>query len=117
MNERLAPAAETALFRIIQEAIHNITKHAAAHNVKIQLEVKTGRITAIVEDDGKGFDVDAVFRSKTEAQSLGLLGIQERANLLGGTFDIKSRPGQGTRLIVEIPVASSISESSLAKIK
>jgi signal transduction histidine kinase len=117
LNERLAPAAETALFRIIQEAIHNITKHAEARHVKIRLEARADRITAIVEDDGKGFDMDAVFKSRIERQSLGLLGIQERANLLGGTFDIKSRPGQGTRLIVEIPVASLLGESSLAKIK
>jgi signal transduction histidine kinase len=117
LNERLAPAAETALFRIIQEAIHNITKHAEARHVKIQLEARADRITTIVEDDGKGFDMDAVFKSRIERQSLGLLGIQERANLLGGTFDIKSRPGQGTRLIVEIPVASLLGESSLAKKK
>lgn len=117
LNERLAPAVETALFRIIQEAIHNITKHAEARHVKIQLEARADRITAIVEDDGKGFDMDAVFKSRIERQSLGLLGIQERANLLGGTFDIKSRPGQGTRLIVEIPVTGLLSEPSLAKIK
>ena len=115
MSGRLAPAVETALFRIIQEAIHNITKYAEARNVRIQLEVKAGRITAIVEDDGKGFDVDAVFRSKTEVQSLGLLGIQERATLLGGTFNIKSQVGQGTCLIVEIPIASSLGETDLVK--
>ncbi len=115
LNKRLAPTVETALFRIIQEAIHNITKHAEAHNVSIQLEVKDGKITTIVEDDGKGFDVDAAFKSRIGVQTLGLLGIQERAMLLGGTFIIKSQIGQGTRLIVEIPTASSPGESNLVK--
>ncbi len=115
LNERLAPALETTLFRIIQEATHNIVKHAEAHHVRIKLEVKGGKIIAIIEDDGKGFDVDAVFKSGTGAQSLGLLGIQERATLLGGTFTIKSRVGRGTRLTVEIPLADSHGESSLVK--
>ena len=68
------------------------------------MEVKSGKITAIVEDDGHGFDVKAVFKSRIGTQSLGLLGIEERAALLGGTFKIKSRVGQGTRLVVEIPI-------------
>ncbi len=117
LKERLAPGVETVLFRIIQEAIHNIARHAEAHNVRIQLEVKGGKITAIIHDDGKGFDVDAIFRSKRGGQSLGLRGIQERATLLGGTFNIESWLGQGTRLIVEIPVASSLRESSQVKIR
>jgi signal transduction histidine kinase len=103
LRTRLAPPIEIALFRIIQEAIHNIIKYAVAHNVKIQLEAKDGKITAIVEDDGKGFDVEAVLKNKMERQSLGLLGIEERAGLLGGTFSIESQGGKGTRLTVQIP--------------
>ncbi|MBI4303589.1 MAG: GAF domain-containing protein [Chloroflexi bacterium] len=104
MSKRLTPAVETALFRIIQEAIHNITKYAEAHNVRILLEVKGNRVTAVVEDDGKGFDVETTFSTKVGTSSLGLLGIQERATLLGGSFSIKSQAGQGTRLVVEIPL-------------
>ena len=115
LSGRLAPAVETALFRIIQEALHNITKHAEAHNVKIQLGVRAGKITAIVEDDGKGFDVESIFGSRIEGRSLGLLGIQERASLLGGTFNIESQVGHGTRLIVEIPIADSLEDSNLVK--
>ncbi len=115
LKKRLAPAVETALFRIIQEATHNIVRHAEAHNVRIQLEVKDGKIIAIVEDDGKGFDVDAVFKSGIGAQSLGLLGIQERAMLSGGTFTIKSQVRQGTRLTVEIPIADSRGDLNLVK--
>ncbi len=107
LNKRLTPAVETTLFRIIQEAINNIAKHAEAHHVRIQLEVKSGKITANIEDDGKGFDVDAFFKSRNGVQSLGLLGIQERTKLLDGSFTLKSQVGQGTHLTVEIPLASS----------
>ncbi|MBI2979429.1 MAG: GAF domain-containing protein [Chloroflexi bacterium] len=119
LNERLAPLVETALFRMIQEATNNIAKHAEAHNVRIQVEVKDNKVTVIIEDDGRGFDVAAAFRSRGvgRAQPLGLLGIQERATLLGGTFNIKSQVGRGTQLTVEIPIASSIGESSLVETK
>jgi signal transduction histidine kinase len=112
LRHRLSPAVETALFRIMQEAIHNIAKHAEANNVRINLSASNGTITAIVEDDGQGFDVDTVFKSKIGVHSLGLLGIQERTTLLGGSFAIKSKAGQGTRLKVEIPVATSSFESA-----
>jgi signal transduction histidine kinase len=111
LSQRLAPAVETALFRIIQEAINNIVKHAEARNVRIQLSANGGKITVIVEDDGRGFDVDAVLKSRVGTQSLGLLGIQERTVLLGGTFTIKSEVGQGTQLKVEVPVTSLPLES------
>ena len=117
LSDRLTPVVETALFRIIQEAIHNIAKHAEASNVRIHLSVSENRITAIVEDDGRGFDVDAVFKSRIGTQSLGLLGIQERIALLSGTFTIKSKIGQGTHLKVEIPVASSSFESPSQSIR
>ncbi|MCL4535332.1 MAG: histidine kinase, partial [Bacteroidetes bacterium] len=105
---RLDPSVETALFRIVQEAIHNTTRHAGARRVHIRLEAGSGRITTVVEDDGSGFDVDDVLRPGSRPQSLGLLGIRERVTLLGGTFDIKSQPGRGTRLTVEVPFDSSL---------
>ncbi len=107
LKRRLAPAAETALFRILQEAIHNVGKHAQAHKVKINIEARNGSIIAMVEDDGKGFDLEAVSRQKMGSQSLGLMGIKERAALLGGTLSIESVIGRGTRLVVEIPVSES----------
>ncbi|MBI4283725.1 MAG: GAF domain-containing protein [Chloroflexi bacterium] len=115
LKGRLEPTVETVLFRIIQEAVHNIAKHAEAHHVRIQLEAKDGKITATIQDDGKGFNVEDIFRSKIGVQSLGLLGIQERATLLGGTFNIKSWLGEGTCLTVEIPLSSSPEESSQVK--
>ncbi|MFQ5996325.1 MAG: GAF domain-containing protein [Dehalococcoidales bacterium] len=113
LNNRLSPEVETALFRIIQEAIHNIEKHAEASNVSIHLSIDRDEITAIVEDDGRGFDVDAVFKSRIRTQSLGLLGIQERTALLGGTFSIKSKIGQGSHLEVKIPLTNSPPEGSV----
>lgn len=112
-GERLNPVVETSVFRIVQEAINNIIKHAGANNVRIQLTSSEGKVTACVEDDGKGFDVAAVLRSHTGKDSLGLVGIQERTMLLGGTFNIKSLPGKRTSLRVEIPTTTVPREVSL----
>ncbi len=106
---RLPAAVETALFRIIQEAIHNIAKHAGATQVRMQLSLSDGNITATVEDNGRGFDVNAALRTDTGRQPMGLLGIRERTALLGGSFTISSETGKGTRLKVEIPAGLSAS--------
>ncbi len=108
LSGRLAPTVEIALFRIVQEALHNIAKHAEAHHIRIHLEAEAAKVTAVVEDDGKGFDVDAILKSRKSGRSFGLLGIQERAALLGGHVTIESKPGQGTRLVVEIPSGDSL---------
>lgn len=108
LDRRLSPETETVLFRIIQEAIHNIVRHAEAKNVKIKLEVKTDKITAEVCDDGKGFNIESLSQAKDGTQRLGLLGIQERVSLLGGTFNIESSPEKGTRIQVEIPITSPV---------
>ncbi|MBI2832222.1 MAG: GAF domain-containing protein [Chloroflexi bacterium] len=112
-RRRLAPAVETALFRIVQEAIHNTTKYAEAHCVRIHLEVRDDKIIALVEDDGKGFDVATALKSGSKTRPLGLLGIQERATLLGGTVNIESAIGRGTRITVEIPITESIEDAGL----
>ncbi|MDZ4246484.1 MAG: GAF domain-containing sensor histidine kinase, partial [Dehalococcoidia bacterium] len=116
LNSRLATALETALFRIIQEAIHNIGKYAEARNVTITIEAGSETITATVRDDGKGFDVDEVFKTRINSKSLGLLGIQERVSLLSGTFEIKSVIGEGTTIVIEIPVVESLLTPGPAKI-
>ena len=107
-GETFSPEAKIALYRIIQEAVNNIIKYAEASTVTISLEARDGKITTIIDDDGRGFDVDRVYSSRIGAQSLGLLGIQERATLLGGTFRIRSEEGGGTRLTVEIPALPSL---------
>ena len=112
INMRLTTAVETSLFRIIQEAINNIIKHSGASLVRIQVTGHDGKITAVVEDNGQGFDVESVVRSRIGTESLGLLGIRERTMLLGGTFTIKSWPGARTYLKVEIPVTGAPEEAA-----
>lgn len=99
-GERLPPAVETALYRIIQESLTNVARHAEAKTASILLERHNGRVRAIIEDDGIGFDPERV----AEEGRLGLYGMRERAELLNGTLTIESEPGQGTAVYVEVPV-------------
>ena len=89
----------TAVFRIVQESLANVAKHADATDVNVSVQRRRGEIVLTVQDDGRGFDA-AAQRSVT---SLGLLGLQERAQLLKGTVEISSAPGEGTRIGVRIP--------------
>lgn len=101
---RLDQQVETALYRIAQEALTNAVKHAAATNISVLLGRHDGRATLIVEDNGKGFDLDAVRHSGGSKRSLGILGMEERAALVGGAITIESSPGRGTTVFVEVPV-------------
>ncbi len=98
---RLAPAVETVLFRMMQEAINNIARHAAARNVTITLETDEEGCHARVEDDGQGF-VPGAARS-TDEGGWGLVGMRERANLIHGRVRIESAPGAGTRVLIDVP--------------
>jgi signal transduction histidine kinase len=99
---RLAPALETALYRIMQEGLTNIAKHAAATHVHLQVWHEDGRVHSLLRDDGVGFAVAQVM-DRPGLRGLGLLGIQERLEALGGTLQITSAPGQGTTLQVTLP--------------
>lgn len=99
VRRRFAPQIETALFRIAQEAVNNVVKHAHARRLAIHLQFESTSVAATVEDDGVGFVVADALR----AGAVGLLGMRERAELLGGRLQIKSRIGEGTRVQVEIP--------------
>ncbi|MEE9399145.1 MAG: GAF domain-containing protein, partial [Dehalococcoidales bacterium] len=101
---KLPSNIETVLFRIIQEALTNVVKHAEASQVTVRLQLSNSTATVQVEDNGKGFDVKAALSGEGGQQSLGLHGMLERATLLGGTFNIRSEPGQGTCLSVEVPL-------------
>ncbi|MBI2874601.1 MAG: sensor histidine kinase [Firmicutes bacterium] len=104
---RLSSETETALFRIVQEALTNVLKHADAKKVTIELFYDTD-ILLVIHDDGKGFDVQAQL-SCSERKGLGLLGIQERVTMLQGTFEIYSEPENGgTRIKVSIPLGENI---------
>ena len=96
---RLPAEVETALYRIVQEALANIVKHAEATRVSILLTRKESSVAAVVEDDGKGFD-----KSETGDDVLGLVGMRERVGLVGGRLVIESAKGSGTTIAAEVPV-------------
>jgi signal transduction histidine kinase len=95
-NEQLDPTLSTAFFRILQEALTNITRHAEAQRVEILLERDDGTLHLRVEDDGRGITADVL----TSGKSLGLLGIRERARRIGGEASIGGGPGSGTTIEV-----------------
>ena len=103
-ERRMPTNLETAIFRIIQEAVTNIVRHAGAESASISIDFEETSIAVHIEDDGKGFDLDEAMRTTREGRGLGLLSMKERAALLGGGLNIKSRPGQGTQIDLEIPV-------------
>jgi signal transduction histidine kinase len=117
--------AALAIYRIVQEALTNVVKHAQASKVSLILTMsaefgnwrpgslsahrprRPGFLLAIVEDDGLGFDVEEAFQKSSSKGRLGLLGMIERAELLGGTLNIESAPGRGTTIFVRIPAAQA----------
>ena len=103
-EQRLPPAIETALYRIIQEALTNVARHASAANVSVLLRHTPGSVLAMVEDDGQGFDATLREHPEPSDRHLGLFGMQERAVLLGGTLTVESAPGRGTTIVVRVPV-------------
>lgn len=98
-RERLPAMIETCVYRIVQEALTNVTKHAQATHVAIRIEREARMIRCIIRDDGVGFDVASVLARRGQ-RALGLIGMQERVNALGGTLQITSAPGQGTELLI-----------------
>ena len=97
-SERLPGDTETALYRIVQESLTNVVKHARARRVSISLTRKGGFVTAVIEDDGIGFDA-----ANTRDDAFGLSGMRERVALLDGGFEVESSPGAGTTVAVEVP--------------
>jgi signal transduction histidine kinase len=103
-GHRLPPTVETALYRIGQESLTNVARHAGARSASLILERREGVVTLILEDDGRGFDVASRLAGTGDSRSLGIFGMRERATLLGGTLTIESTPGAGTTIFVEIPL-------------
>lgn len=112
---RLSPEVEITLYRVVQEAINNIARHAAAHNVEIRLDLADNVATVSVRDDGIGFDLTELsaaikdFERKDAlppdtARGLGIIGMQERVELLGGELDIVAAPGHGTQIHIRVPL-------------
>lgn len=92
---------EIALFRMVQEAITNIRKHAGANRVLVKMEDNGRSLTLVVKDDGSGFDVG---KAAHQSESYGIIGMKERVDLLGGEVVIDSSPGQGTQVIITVPL-------------
>ena len=103
LDERLALDTEQALYRIGQEALHNVVKHANAESARLVLKRNGTEVELAVEDDGAGFDPSGVSGTK-----LGLIAMRQRAERLGGRMDVHSREGRGTRLTVTLPIEGSL---------
>lgn len=106
-KKRLSPEVETAFYRVVQEALNNVTRHAQAHRVGVRVWREGSCVHCAVADDGIGFDQKATL-AKTGAKGLGIIGIQERVGTLHGTLDIRSAPGAGTALHISIPCGSPV---------
>jgi len=98
-GERLLPEVESAVFRIVQEALANTIRHAQATRVGVLVERRDGHLLALVEDDGVGFDLEQAAASGR----LGLAGMRERAEMLGGSLTVETAPGAGTTVVLEVP--------------
>jgi two-component system sensor histidine kinase DegS len=108
-ERRLPPPTEVTLFRIAQEALNNTLKHANAHLGVMRLEFLPGRVNLLIADDGQGFDFSKAINA-TEKDTFGLLGMRERVELLEGKIGIKTSPGKGTQIIVQIPLEAGLKE-------
>ena len=100
LDDRLPPELETTLYRVVQEALSNVVKHAGAERVSIVLAQRGSGVAATIDDDGQGFD-----ESLIRPDALGLTGMRERLALVGGTLEIESAPGSGTTVAARVPVS------------
>ncbi len=107
LHHRLSPEVETALYRVCQEALANIFRHAQACSATITLWEAEEKVHLSIEDDGQGFRVAEALSAQRKKGGLGLTGMRERVHLVGGTLTIFSSPGQGTRIEVSLPSASA----------
>ncbi len=101
---RLPVALETSCFRLVQEALTNIARHAQARQVQIELAARDHSLFLMVRDNGKGFDARAALRRAAQGHSQGLLGMKERVALAGGEMEIESAQGRGTAVRARFPL-------------
>lgn len=113
VSDRALPdAAASTIYRVLQEALTNVAKHAAASQVSVILDQPDGEVRLIVEDDGRGFDVEAAARRSAVELRLGLAGMRERAALAGGTLTVESAPGSGTTVYVRLSLERPPTEAT-----
>jgi signal transduction histidine kinase len=111
---RFEPAIELLLFRIFQEALMNVVKHAGATRVAVEVRLEGEGVHLLIEDDGRGFDASAYLRSPPPSAGLGLLGMRERVAHFGGTFRVASHAGGGTRISVRVPAVPRPAATEIA---
>jgi two-component system sensor histidine kinase DegS len=102
-DRRFDNAFEVALFRLIQEALANVAKHAQAKRIWVKIDLGSHEVKMSVKDDGRGFEVEKA-RHEGAGTKFGLVGMRERAELLGGRMDVSSSPGLGTRVSFSVPL-------------
>ncbi len=112
MKARLPPSVETALFRIVQESITNVVRHAKATTVSVHLVRDASRVTLQVADNGRGFEPQEFQSAHPQGQGLGLRGMQERTSTLGGEFQLQTEPGKGTIISVSVPLPEERGENA-----
>ncbi len=110
VSDNLPDDHNTCVYRVVQEALHNCARHAQAHSVRIRVRQTARHILLSIQDDGKGFDARRV-------RGLGLVGMEERVQHLGGNFEVKSEPGHGTVLEVELPVPAAPAEQPVREVQ
>ena len=108
--EKLNAVKRTVLYRVAQEALTNVARHAHASRVEVSIRKEPKFVRMEVSDDGKSFETQPVLRSRA-SKRLGLLGMSERVEMVGGSFEIESAPGKGTKIIARIPVSKTTEKS------
>jgi signal transduction histidine kinase len=102
-EERLHPDMELGLFRIVQEALNNVKKHSQAHSLQLRLQYDIGTVKLTIVDDGKGFHPPRLISDFAASKKLGVIGMEQRVQILGGRMLLQSKPYSGTAIEVEIP--------------
>ncbi len=111
----LSPEARIAVYRVVQEALSNVERHAHAETVLVACDESSTGLTIEVEDDGVGFDPEEMRQPRESGQGLGLLGMRERLSLLGGTCSVESQPGKGTRVLLKLPLDAARARGQVAR--
>jgi two-component system sensor histidine kinase DegS len=107
VKDQLPDTAKTCVYRVVQEALHNCEKHSGAANVRVEVKQSEGALTATIADDGRGFAPSGAAAPRA-GMRLGLMGMRERAAIAHGILAVDSAPGQGTRVLLQIPIPVSI---------
>ncbi len=107
INDFLSNEAQLIIYRIFQEALTNIGKHADAEQIFVRAEVRGGNVSLVMEDDGRGFNMNAPLTGNPDERGFGLAAMEERARMLGASLEVQSRPGHGTRIALTVPAENA----------